>query len=83
MRRVHPTAVVDPAAKLADDVCVGPYSVVGAAGVELEKGVGIGSQVVLTGSTRVGRRVGDGDFLLHDVHLAHDWRPSSAVQCEL
>ncbi len=81
MRRVHPTAVVDPAAKLANDVCVGPSSVVGAAGVELEKGVGIGSHVVLTGSTRVGTRVGD--FLLHDVHLAHDWRPSSAVQCEL
>ena len=82
MRRVHPTAVVDPAAKLADDVCVGPYSVVGA-GVELDEGVELGSHVVLTGSTRVGTRVGDGDFLLHDVHLAHDWRPSSAVQCEL
>ena len=55
MRRVHPTAVVDPAAKLADDVVVGPYSVLGE-GVELDEGVEIGSHVVLAGPTRIGAR---------------------------
>ena len=28
MRRIHPTAVIDPAAELGDDVEVGPYCVV-------------------------------------------------------
>jgi UDP-N-acetylglucosamine acyltransferase len=53
--RVHPTAVVDPAAKLADDAEVGPYSVVGGE-VELGRGVVVGPHVVLTGRTRVGAR---------------------------
>ena len=126
MRRVHPTAVVDPAAKLAGDVVVGPYSVVGD-GVELDEGVEIGSHVVLTGPTRIGARtrifpfcviggepqvqgvegrswlrigrdnvireytsihcgtpsegggtrIGDGNFLLNNVHVAHDCRLGS------
>ena len=38
MPRIHPTAVVDPAAKLADDVEVGPLAYVGP-GVELGPGV--------------------------------------------
>lgn len=29
-QRIHPTAIIDPTAKLADDVRVGPYSIVGA-----------------------------------------------------
>jgi UDP-N-acetylglucosamine acyltransferase len=29
LARIHPTAVVDPGAKLADDVELGPYTVVG------------------------------------------------------
>lgn len=120
MRRVHPTAVVDPAAKLADDVRVGPYTVVGE-GVELAPGVELLSHVVLEGPTRVGAgtrihpfcvigaapqvrgalgrsplrigrdnvireyasihcgtsgaagtRIGDGNFILNNVHVAHD-----------
>jgi UDP-N-acetylglucosamine acyltransferase len=53
--RVHPTAVVDPAAKLADDVEVGPLSYVGP-GVELGPGVVVANQVSVTGLTRVGAR---------------------------
>jgi len=53
--RIHPTAVVDPAAKLADDVEVGPLSYVGP-GVELGPGVVVANQVGLTGLTRVGAR---------------------------
>lgn len=55
MPRIHPTAVVDPAAKLADDVEVGPLSVIGP-GVELGSGVVIANQVSVTGLTRVGAR---------------------------
>lgn len=119
--RVHPTAVVDPGAKLADDVSLGPYTVVGE-GVELAAGVEVGSHVILVGRTTVGERtrifpfsvigeapqvqevegetslhigadnvireyasihagspigvgsttLGDGNFILNNVHIAHD-----------
>jgi len=53
--RIHPTAVVDPAAKLADDVEIGPFSVIGP-GVELGPGVVVANHVSITGLTRVGPR---------------------------
>jgi UDP-N-acetylglucosamine acyltransferase len=53
--RIHPTAVIDPAAKLADDVEVGPLSFVGP-GVELGPGVVVANQVSIAGLTRVGAR---------------------------
>ena len=51
--RVHPTAIVDPAARLAAGVEVGPYSVIGP-GVEVGEGTWIGAHVVLDGRTRIG-----------------------------
>ena len=53
MPNIHPTAVVDPGAKLADDVTVGPLSTVGSE-VELGPGVEIASQVCVTGRTKIG-----------------------------
>ncbi len=50
---IHPTAVIDPCAKIADDVEVGPYVVVGE-GVELAPGVEVGSHAHIEGSTLVG-----------------------------
>lgn len=50
---IHPTALVDPAARLAESVTVGPYCVVGP-NVELAEGVTLKSHVVLDGHTRVG-----------------------------
>jgi UDP-N-acetylglucosamine acyltransferase len=50
---IHPTAVVDPRAKIADDVEVGPYVVIGE-GVELAPGVEVGSHVHIDGRTVVG-----------------------------
>lgn len=47
-------AVVDPEARLADSVSVGPFSVIGA-GVEIAAGTVIGSHVVVQGPTRIGR----------------------------
>lgn len=55
MAKIHPTATVDPGAKLADDVVVGALSVIDGQ-VELGPGVEIGSQVCVTGRTRVGAR---------------------------
>jgi UDP-N-acetylglucosamine acyltransferase len=53
--KIHPTAVVDPGAKIADDAEVGPYSVIDGE-VELDSGVEIGSHVVVTGRTAIGAR---------------------------
>ena len=53
--RVHPTAVVAAGARIAADVEIGPYSVIGDK-VEIGEGTWIGSHVVLDGSLRIGRR---------------------------
>ena len=51
--RVHPTAVVEPGARLAADVEVGPYTVIGGE-VEIGAGSRIGPHTVITGHTRLG-----------------------------
>ena len=55
MSRVHPSAVVDPSAKLAEDVVVGPLAFIGA-GVELDAGVVVDHHGSVEGRTRVGPR---------------------------
>lgn len=55
MPRVHRTSIIDPGAKLAEDVEVGPGAVIDGS-VELESGVVVGPYVVVTGHTRVGAR---------------------------
>ena len=51
---IHPTALIDPKARVAKDVEVGPYSIVGPQ-VEIGEGTWIGAHVVLEGRTRIGR----------------------------
>lgn len=51
---IHPTAIIDSDAELADDVSIGAYSVVGA-GVKIAAGTVIGSHVVLKGPTSIGK----------------------------
>jgi len=53
--RVHPTAIVDPGARLAAGVEVGAYSIIGAK-VEIGEGTWIGAHVVLDGPMRIGRK---------------------------
>ncbi len=53
MPRVHASAIVDGRADLADDVEVGPYSIVGAR-VRIGAGSRIGSHVVIDGRTTLG-----------------------------
>lgn len=55
MADVHPTAVVDPDARIGDGVSIGPYCVVGP-NVELGDDVVLRSHVVLEGHTRLGAR---------------------------
>lgn len=55
MSRIHPTAMVDSGAVLADGVEVGPWSVVGS-GVELGEDVRLLSHVVIQQDTVVGAR---------------------------
>lgn len=51
---IHPSAIVDPAARLGQGVSVGPFSVIGA-GVEIGDGTWVGPHVVIQGPTRIGR----------------------------
>ncbi|HTH97895.1 MAG TPA: acyl-ACP--UDP-N-acetylglucosamine O-acyltransferase [Stellaceae bacterium] len=53
--RIHPSAVVDPAARIADDVVVGPFCVVGPQ-VALGGGVELISHVAVAGITEIGAR---------------------------
>ncbi|MCK5480489.1 MAG: acyl-ACP--UDP-N-acetylglucosamine O-acyltransferase [Gammaproteobacteria bacterium] len=50
---IHPTAVIDPAAELAEDVSVGPYSVI-EANVTIGAGTDIGPHVVINGPASIG-----------------------------
>lgn len=51
---IHPTAVIDPRARLAEGVAVGAYTVVDA-DVEIGAGTTIGHHCVITGHTTLGR----------------------------
>lgn len=51
---IDPRAVIDPAARIADNVTIGPFCVIGA-GVEIGEGSWIGPHVVINGPIRIGR----------------------------
>jgi UDP-N-acetylglucosamine acyltransferase len=53
MPQIHPTAIVAPGARMADDVVIGPYCVVGDE-VVLSAGVSLKSHVVIDGRTTIG-----------------------------
>ena len=55
---IHPTAVISDSATIADDVEIGPYSIVGD-DVEIASGTRIDSHVVINGPTKIG----------HDNHI--------------
>jgi UDP-N-acetylglucosamine acyltransferase len=50
---IHPTAIIEPGAKLGAGVSVGPYSIIGG-NVEIGDHTWIGPHVVITGVTRIG-----------------------------
>ena len=51
---IHQTAIIDPSAKIAEDVEIGAYSIIGA-DVEINAGTWIGPHVVINGPTKIGR----------------------------
>jgi len=51
---IHQTAIIDATAKIADDVEIGPYSIIGA-NVEIDSGTWIGPHVVINGPTKIGK----------------------------
>jgi UDP-N-acetylglucosamine acyltransferase len=53
MARIHPSALIDARAQLADDVEVGPFAVIGS-DVVIGPGTRIGAHAVITGRTRIG-----------------------------
>jgi UDP-N-acetylglucosamine acyltransferase len=51
---IHPTAVVHPGARLAPDIEIGPFCVIGEH-VEIGPGAVLGAHVIVSGHTRLGR----------------------------
>ena len=52
--KIHPTAIIDPSAELADDIEVGAYSIIGEK-VKIDSGNVIASHVVINGPTIIGK----------------------------
>lgn len=53
MSNIHPTAIIDPAAQIAEGCVIGPYCVIGPK-VRLDAGVELKSHVVVDGLTHIG-----------------------------
>ena len=51
---IHPTAVIDPKAELADDVEVGAFTIIDSK-VRIDAGTRIGPHAVITGRTTIGK----------------------------
>lgn len=51
---IHPTAIVDPNARLHPSVQVGPYSIIGPL-VSIDEGTEVGPHVVINGRTSIGK----------------------------
>jgi UDP-N-acetylglucosamine acyltransferase len=78
---VHPTAVVDPRARLGSGVEIGPYAVIGAE-VEIGEGSRIGPHVVIDGRVRLGKdnRIFPGACIgLEPQDLKYDGAPTEVV----
>ena len=81
MPEIHSTAIVAPGARLADDVVIGPYCVIGE-NVSLAAGVVLQSHVVVEGRTTIGERTRIFPFAsigLEPQDLKYDGEKSSLV----
>lgn len=54
MKLIDPRAIIDPGAKIAENVVVGPWSIIGP-GVEIDEGTEIASHVVVRSNTKIGK----------------------------
>jgi len=51
---IHPTAIIDSKAEIADDVTVSPYAIIGA-DVKIDSGTWVGPHTVIEGPTSIGK----------------------------
>lgn len=82
MATVHPSAIVDPSAQLADDVVIGPWSTVGP-GVVLSEGVLLVSHVVIQQDTSVGARTAIHPFAVIGGDPQHNGYRGEPVRLEI
>ncbi len=54
MSNIHPTAVIDSKAEIADDVVISPYAIIGA-DVKIDSGTWVGPHAVIEGPTTIGK----------------------------
>jgi UDP-N-acetylglucosamine acyltransferase len=81
MAIIHPTAIVDRGAELADDVAVGAYSII-KAGVTIGAGTVVQEHTHIHGTTVIGRKckIGPSAFVgLPPQHLKHDGTGTRAI----
>lgn len=83
---IHPTAVIYPGVEIAEDVCIGPYSIIGAPpehrefydgkkgskGVKIERGARISSHVTIDAGTINQTVVGECSAIFQHSHVGHD-----------
>jgi len=53
--KAHPTAIIEPGAKIADDVEIGAYSIIGPR-VSIDEGTIVGPHVTISGGTSIGKK---------------------------
>ena len=82
MSRIHASAIVDASARLADDVEVGPWCVVGP-NVELRAGVRLVSHAVVQQDTMVGERTVIHPFAVIGGDPQHNGYKSEPVRLEI
>jgi UDP-N-acetylglucosamine acyltransferase len=81
MSVIHPTAIVSPSARVADDVEIGAYSVIGS-DVSLGAGTRVASHVVIEGHTAIGEACDIHSFAVLGAppqHLGHKGEPTRLV----
>jgi UDP-N-acetylglucosamine acyltransferase len=81
MPQIHPTAIVAPGARLAEDVVIGPYCVIGG-DVALGAGVRLAAHVVVDGRTTIGEGTRIFPFAsigLEPQDLKYQGEPSSLI----
>lgn len=82
MASIHPTALVDGSAVLADDVVIGPWSTVGP-GVTLSEGVMLVSHVVIQQDTSIGARTVVHPFAVIGGDPQHNGYKGETVRLEI
>src|SRR5689334_13563077 len=82
MPTIHPTAIVDRGAELADDVQIGAYAIVGR-GVTIGQSTTVHAHSIIQGSTAIGAHceIGPAAYLgLDPQHMGFLKRPASERQ---